>query len=102
MLFLFFQNLSSTLQIENGHLSKQLVNDESNVYRGQIIAFSGNTGDGIRYNQLHFGLGQKEPSSGNNCIRYLDPFRTVIPGKFQAASQGYWTVDNLPIFPMNQ
>ncbi len=85
-----------------GHLSRILVSIKSEIVRGQIIGLSGKTGvlykhpEGT-YEHLHFAL-----YDSTDCCREgtsppdIDPYRNIGNN----ISIVFWTVDNLPQFPL--
>lgn len=87
------------------YLRVQLVELNQTVYRGQVIALSGDTGTNNtfpgygsrRVPQLHFDLSQ---TTTEKCTHYLDPYRTTIaepyPSNYFGSVMSYWTVDNNP------
>jgi len=83
-----------------GHLSTPLIKSSDDLYRGQIIGLSGNTGYySGRYPQLHFDIYLQT----KNGSYHYDPFRyTVVKEEaleeFWGSEVSFWTADNLPIY----
>jgi murein DD-endopeptidase MepM/ murein hydrolase activator NlpD len=79
----------------------QTVDMNQNIYRGQIVGITGNTGVASGgFPQLHFNLQE----SKDRGWQYFDIYRTTInlnplPNNYWGSEISYWTVDNLPVFP---
>jgi len=89
-----------------GHLGATNPNlNSKNVFRGQIIAETGDSGDNNTFfgsrkvPQLHWDIAKYPGDS-----LYVDPFATTIPLKdglsFYGNTTSLWTVYNLPVFPL--
>ncbi len=79
-----YVDISNSVMFYNahiGHVSKYTVENQSSVYRGQIIALSGTSGTNWAHVHMQYGFGNK------------DLFRDTLSNE----SLSYWTVDNLPI-----
>ena len=83
-----------------GHLdTKVVVVPGQNIYRGQIIGFSGNTGEGNNgIAILHFAfikLGPFEFTDNFVGDLLIDPYRTLVQGEYSlASSHSLWIIDN--------
>lgn len=83
-----------------GHLDTNvIVAPGQNVYRGQIVGFSGNSGEsnnGIAI--LHFAfikVGLYQYTSDFTGDLLIDPYRTLIEGDYRLVStQSSWIIDN--------
>jgi len=97
---------SLNYNVSNGHLGIALVQTDQLVYRGQIVALSGNSGDQVgptRTPGLHFGIARVTQEGW----WYLDPYRYTIkldplPKNFWGSEVSWWTKDNDPQFPLIQ
>ena len=95
-----------------GHLNAQLLAaSTTSIYRGQIIALSGDTGTNNTFDdggiirrtpQLHWDLARITQKGWH----FIDPFRTIVninetpkDTTFWESNISYWTVDNMPIYP---
>ena len=99
-----FTSYNNIFRNTYAHNSVQLVELRQPVLRGQIIAFTGNTGgiDGITGGytpQLHFDVSWLS----EGCDNYLDLYRSLVEptgtGPYSGNAWSMWTVDNLPFFP---
>jgi len=104
-IMLFLTNDGLKLWSNYGHLEQTFSQlNGANVFKGQIIALTGESGD----NNIYFG-GPKVPQLHWDIARipgsalYIDPFATIIPlrenVKFSGSTQSMWTVYNTPVFP---
>jgi len=78
----------------SGHHSVLLVERDEIIYRGEIIALSGNSGT----NWPHIHLNFHYQTHGENPPPSTDPFGILFdsPNEFERLS--WWTIFNLPVF----
>ena len=99
------ENPGEVYDSDYGHLSVQLVDMNQKIYRGQIVALSGNTGAYYpppRPPMLHFNLGRVVEGGG---WTYPDEYRyeinlTPLPENFWGNPISLWTSDNNPQFSL--
>ena len=98
----------------NGHINKSFVSSQDEILRGQIIGTIGSTNTNHPHN--HFGLLDLKNTDTEGWPAVIDPFAdleyteneilTYQQIKYEhillTGSIGYWTVNNLPVFPITE